>query len=835
MLVRPLLIFFIAIIPALVRGQDHGLIFNGQEHPMDKRTGVNFTASKPLAVSGNLNIAFDFRLIPGQRDYYGYIFRLLNESGFNIDLLYDQKKFGNKNIKLILDQEISNIGLMLDTAQLFNQWTNVSFSMNPRRGQIRVTIGDRHFSDTLKKKNALPAFWFVMGANDLPNYRSNDVPSMIVKDVKINIDDRAAYFWPLHDADGAVIYDELSHKKAIVRNPVWITSSPNEWHEEFRSASAGAAVTAFDCEGGVIYVLSSDRLQAYHILTKRIRSVIYASPHVIKDGAGLLFNPIDRKLYYYFLDNQYITKIDPVSGAWEKGDLDYPRLTVNWQTAKAFSVQDSAAYFFGGYGQLSYKNDVVRYHFPTKSWTVYKSKGITPRYLSAMAIENDSIFVYGGYGSETGSQLISPAYHFELYGAKLGELDFHKIQTVKKKRMDFVPASSMVYIPESNDFYALIFSNYIQHTKLNLIRWDRQNETPDALASDIPFTFIDIRSHADLFLNGNKTKLIALKQYKNENDSTQIAAYTLAFPPGLPPEAGSTSAMYWIVIGLLGMVVGSYALAKSRKSNKAAPVSQSSVPTAPEDNIRTATKIPYPTQVSLFGPFEVQSAGESLTRQFTPLLKELFLLILIYTIRENGISSKQIDEILWHSKTQKDAKNNRSVNIAKLRNLLDGIGSLAVVMDGGNWRMLIKDDVYIDLNAYTHLIANRSLPDSAPKLAHFVTKEIKGGLLEHTDFDWLDRFKSEIHNQLVDLLTEILSDPAQGLDIKENAIDRLFSLDPLNETALFAKCKLLKEQGKHSLALKRYEQFAAEYRLIYNIDFHLSFDQLIKSSSIPNA
>src|SRR5258708_2431723 len=81
--------------------------------------------------------------------------------------------------------------------------------------------------------------------------------------------------------------------------------------------------------------------------------------------------------------------------------------------------------------------------------------------------------------------------------------------------------------------------------------------------------------------------------------------------------------------------------------------------------------------IYLFGQFQVfDKEGSDITRLFTPLLKELFLIIVLYTIRNGrGISSEGLNEILWHDKPEKDAKNNRSVNLAKLKTVHEKVGN----------------------------------------------------------------------------------------------------------------------------------------------------------------
>ncbi|MCK7531345.1 MAG: hypothetical protein MZV63_10075 [Marinilabiliales bacterium] len=78
----------------------------------------------------------------------------------------------------------------------------------------------------------------------------------------------------------------------------------------------------------------------------------------------------------------------------------------------------------------------------------------------------------------------------------------------------------------------------------------------------------------------------------------------------------------------------------------------------------------YSSSLRRFSGYQFQR-GTDITRKFTPLLKELFLLILFNSIKNDmGISNEKIIEILWHGFSESSANNNKAVNIAKLRAIL---------------------------------------------------------------------------------------------------------------------------------------------------------------------
>jgi len=838
MSIKNIIVLFISIIPQVLFAQDYGLLFNGQESALDQRTGVHFTSEKPFTVHENLAVEYNFSLIRGQSDYYGYFFRILNKNGFNIDLVYDQKRFGNKNIKLIIGQNFSDIGLSVDTTELFDDWNKLKIAIDFKTSKVKLLIGDSVYEDSFSSTAIGEKFEFVMGANNLANYRSTDVPSMRVKDVKVSVDGKLKYHWPLNSIFGTQTVDIISEREAEVQNPVWIRSSAEEWNSELEERVYGTVVTAFDSERDLVYMMSPHEFIEYNIQSKKKRKITYDRPHIINEGAGMLFNTLDGMLYLFFLDNRFISAIDPKKGEWQNRDIDYDKLTTYWQTAKAFSKKDSSVYFFGGYGQLNYKSELIKYHFPTNSWHNISIEHVSPRYLSSIAVVEDSLYIYGGYGSESGSQMINPEYSFERYSASIHDYKFSEPIIVNHRDQDFVPVNSLIYLPNSESFYTLTFPNYKLNTQLQLVSWRKGENEIKALGNSIPFKFKDIRSYADLFITKQQTKLITVNLYKDDDDSTNIGIYSLSFPPNGASISNNYISPLLAVVSIITVLAFLFIAIRKIKNRTAKGIDEP-ITTRP-DEINSNDFEQHPTissqstqslhlqNIQLFGGFKISNDITSVINQkLTPLLKELFLLILIHTLKGNGITPKEIEEILWSDKSLKDARNNRSVNLAKLRRLFENVEGISITNNNGNLQVIVEEAIFVDFREYLRIMSSAKSLTDTDYIEPFLAVVSKGGFLDHSHYAWLDKFKSEIHNQIIDNLTEIIHHQTISDPIKEVALETIFRLDPLNETALINKCRMLKKQGKHSLAKKTYEQFVTEYYSIYNIDFTLSFDKII--------
>ncbi len=287
---------------------------------------------------------------------------------------------------------------------------------------------------------------------------------------------------------------------------------------------------------------------------------------------------------------------------------------------------------------------------------------------------------------------------------------------------------------------------------------------------------------------------------------------------------------YWFVFVLIIdlLIFGAVQLRKRRIRNIQA---RTTYPAEPATEQRVNNEIPEFTPpvrsaVYLFGNFHIYDAqGNNITRKFTPLLKELFLLLLIYT-PEKGITSEKLREILWFDKNEQSAKNNRAVNMGKLRTLLESVGEIGITNRNGSWELLLNDKaVYVDYLEYINLCQASRITsrEGIDELLHLVQS---GGLLTDTHYEWLDRFKSRSSDFIIDTFTQYAETRINRVEQPDLALriaGVIFRFDPLNEFALQLRIQGYVALGKHSLAKKAYERFAKEYSETYGQKFDKSF------------
>lgn len=238
--------------------------------------------------------------------------------------------------------------------------------------------------------------------------------------------------------------------------------------------------------------------------------------------------------------------------------------------------------------------------------------------------------------------------------------------------------------------------------------------------------------------------------------------------------------------------------------------------------------LPTKSAIYTFGALLVYDKnGEDITKKFSPLIKELLSILIIYS-KENGVTSEQLKEMLWYDKSDSSARNNRAVNIGKLRALLDTVGEYEITNNNGSWLLLPKD-IFIDYYEYERVIAEPH-PLTKSNLSLLLALSKGGVLLMSNDYEWADRYKSKVSDQLIDLLTKYSHtlNSSNDADLLMTIAEVISKYDPVSETALSIRCRTFTETNKAYMAKSTYEKFCKEYRMLYNEDYGQTLADVLK-------
>lgn len=821
------------MLPALLAAGDglsqssYGLRFSSHEVVQEKRTALNLTSTGPLCFRKKGEIAFDFNLLPYKESYFGYILRIVADNDENVDLVYNQQ---DRSINFLIGENFSK-KFYIDSAALFNKWTRIAVSIDPASREAAVAVEGRQVARGHLQTGNPACIKVLFGTNAFEGFQTTDIPPMNIRDIVVKEGDAIRYNWPLSEVAGDTATDRQEGKTAAVKNPVWINPRHNHWRLAQTWEVNGYPAVAFDRNTEVFYLVTGDTL--YHLSFKNGQAAGTALSQRLENllpGNQAVFDPYNNKLYSFYADERKAGTYDAANRRW---DVAYTPggLTVFWQANKFFSRSDSSLYILCGYGQMQYKNLVQRYRPSAASWDTVSVSGerLVPRYLAAVGAttNGDTAYILGGYGSNSGSQVINPRHQYDLMAFYVKDHSFHKLYQLKEPGVQFAFANSLVPDPDGQHYYALTFPDNQFHTSLQLIRGSLSEPVYTQLADEIPYSFHDIRSFADLYFCSTSKLLTAVTMHTNSDQRTTVNVYTLEFPGAAVATAVSArkqiSRWYiWASVISLALVIFIIYYYRFRRK-PSLPATQATAPPAPV----IATPEPpaeapgQQADIHCFGTFEVlDKDGQDLTRSFTPLLKELFLLIAIHTIRTGkGISSDKLYATLWPDKSSKEAQNNRSVNMVKLKAILDKLAPCTFVKEADRWSLQYDATrIRIDLAVFQELLAQpRPLSKTGVKQMLAILR--RGAFLPDAGYGWLEDIQSGISADVLDVLTGAAPQFKAAPELLIEMADGIFLVDPVSEEALLLKCSSLVTLGRHSLAKALFNKFTKEYLHLYGEEF----------------
>jgi len=245
---------------------------------------------------------------------------------------------------------------------------------------------------------------------------------------------------------------------------------------------------------------------------------------------------------------------------------------------------------------------------------------------------------------------------------------------------------------------------------------------------------------------------------------------------------------------------------------------------------QVAKQKPEVNYIQLFGDFKVlDKNGNEITSLFTPKLKQLFLIILLYSQRnKNGISTKELTDILWQGHSSQSAKNSRGVTIRKLRLILESLDSVQINFHIDRWSMVFSGSVYCDYVECLKLLKREKIHDTDFNLNFYHIIQ-EGELFKGESYDWLDDFKGAIGNNIVDILLKFISELTIEHDneLILKLTDRILETDPVSDQALAFKLKALIKQNNYNLAKFTFDRFCLLYEEMYGEKFTRKFDELV--------
>lgn len=837
---------------------DYGLYLKSHTVSAVERTTLYLDDNQPFPIKNDFTISFQIYVRTNEPDF-GSILHLHTNTNQYIRFSFvagEERHFP----ALVLNEGI----ITIDTPIEREKWLDVSLHLRLKDNVIEVDYDNKKVSAMVPledTKNISALF------GQMENYLA-DVAPINLRNITVTQDGKQTREWKLWKHNDDVCYD--MKEKAIARaiHPFWLIDNHIEWKLIHQAHIPGKLDVAFNAREALFYLVKPQSIEVLDEKgTLRQKITIREGYPAVEYPNHLLYDTLTNKLISYYLKKGSTSYFSFDTSKWSNVERNMDEAS-NYNHARTFNPADSSFYFFGGYGFYQYRNDLFRMKSGSyKLEQVEYERPLYPRYYAAMAIVGDELFVFGGRGNKYGKQELSTHFYFGLCAINLKTNQSRMVWQRNSPQEDgTLMASSMYFEPSDSSFYAVSMSKGGVLWKISMkdsvyteVSKPIYNESN---YQDCDFSLYSSPAHGKLFLVLDKIL----------NDHTHnVYIYSINMPlvnEGDIRQSANTTIVnghkYLYITGIILLLIAAgmifYRSRCSNRKDKTITIKEiEEVPViighhnTPEQpliagqhtimqekgNIQETDAVSAKTtnyydrsraSISLCGCFNVRDKdGNDITSNFTPRLKHLLILLILYTEKnEQGILASKTTEILWPEKEETSARNNRNVNLRKLRVLLESIGDVEVITENNFLRIKWGTTVFCDYHTLLTCTQQLEQEKSEELLNRILELLLYGPLLPNTIFDWLDDFKDAYSSHSIDLLKNLLD-----IEIQRNhqemiirLADIMFLHDPLNEEALAAKCAVLSAQGKKGIARNLYDRFCKEYRDSMGENYKIPFADL---------
>lgn len=806
-----------------------GLKFHGSEQPINQRTSYDVFGDHAVEFKDQFDLTFNLALYPTTE--FGYIVRIKNKSDNRIFHLFYDGQGGNLVFKFNEEGKNNLIVATIDRNSLVNDhWFEMKVAFDLKSDSIHLTIHNQTFSAAVEKLPDVYHPVVLFGKSD----HIIDVPSFALKDLSIGNTEK--YSFDFNEREGNGVHDINGDVIGNVSNPEWLINDAYHWkyHISFNSKSVAGA--NYNTEKKEVYYFNRDTLQLYNVRTGDTDIKVFNEQSPVRLFLGMNFvNTKTNKLYsyetYYPHPNQdykgpTVASLDLNTFEWTAENFDQLSSPLHHH-GTYFNQATEEHTIYGGFGNMRYGKEFFSYNIQKKKWDTlggFTGDFLSPRYFTSMGYseKNNSLYIFGGMGNESGEQTVGRKYLYDLYKIDLTTKKISKLWEIEWKGDNVVPVRRMV-IADDSTFYTLCYPEHVSESLLKLYRFSMKDGQHTILGDSIPIRSDKIATNANLYYDKGLNSLFAIVQEFDDDIASRMKVYSLSFPPITASELenysakdNKTSTAIFIAVALLIALIVFYVVYKKYSVKDSVNL---------ESDIRTldlstkAEQATRPSSIYLFGELTVRDRkNKDITYMFSAQLKQILCLILQYSATEGGIASQKLSNILWPDKPADKVKNSRGVTINHLRKALSELDGIELIFEKGYFKLEHTDAFYCDYTRCMEIISTNTLDQHKDELIAIISR---GKFLQLSDHELYDSFKEEVEKKLepVLLLEMEKSFEAELYQTTIAFAEGIANIDPLNEVAMNFQLKALQRLKMNDEARIRYQTFVIEYKKVMGSEY----------------
>lgn len=814
-----------------------GLVFSSNDSLIAKRTSyVVFNKQAPV-LKGNVHVSFD--LLLWDINHLGYVFMAADdENSYSLSYLNTDNTY---TLNLNIDRVSNKLKIPLnDDLIKKRKWIKVDVGFDLEHNTVNLCIDGKCY-----KSGGFP-FNHQLNGNITfgKNQYYTEVPNMAIKNVRIS-DESATYTFPLNEWKGNVTHNDAGDATGRVENPKWLINDSYFWRPLYQHHFNQVAGVNFDEANERLVMYKKDSVLFYNVRTSQQYMQVSQNclPVPMLLGKSII-NTRQNTLNVY-------EPFDIRDGKPTIATLNLQ--TLKWETVGRallptqrhhhnvfYNTAQDTMFLFGGYGSFKYHKSFFKYDGTADKWVEAEFKGdkINPRFFSAGGYTGkpDEVYIFGGYGNESGSQVIGGKQFYDLYRVNLKTHIINKCWNIKAQRDTFVPANNLILSHDKKYFYALCYPHEVFKTSLKLYRFSVKDGSHEVVSAPIPVTSEKIETDINLFYNSKADAFYCVIQEFTDPNNSTVRVFALTGTPVSQAQYLQANALkkkyptalqyVLTAAGILLLLLLGWLVKRRSNKYKAINTPAEEIPSSPQSGqVYQMQK----NAVYLLGEFIVFDKNKrDITYLFSPKIKQLFLLILLHSNNGKGIGAKKISAAMWPDKDLAKTKNLRGVTFNHLRSAISDLEGIQLQFVNDCYLFIIDDNFFCDYLTILHdahqLTASADIFDE--KSYHLLTR---GSLLPDAADTWLDDYK----RQYDDLLMDTLRPQLQKLYAEKNfkqllVISKLIlMIDPFNDDAFKYELKGIKHLKGIEQARKFYDHFTHEYQRSLGEDYALPFDKLL--------
>lgn len=810
-------------------GEKHinGLLFSPSAERINDRTSLILFENKPLKLKDTFRIDFDLAIWDIKQ--FGYILRIINESKQEINFAF-VNFYGEDKIYLDFHSPITHKSVQIPfSAQDIDEkrWLPITiiFDLKADRAEV-ISKGISYICETIGLKNP-SQIKLAFGLHGL----NLDVPEMAIRNVRVEEIGGKKYSIPLNEVKGGKVHDDKGNEKGRVKNPNWLINRHFYWEEKTSFKSDPMTGVAYNEETNQVIITEKNTVSTYSMrYNKKEQYVFNDLPETLNQGETI-YDDENKLLYIYNLEQE--EQGEPTMAIINTKDK-----SVKYRYAQAgnrlhhhnvfLGGNKNDLYIFGGYGNHSYSNKILKYDAITDQWEQANFLGdeIYPRYFSASGrgMLPSQVLIMGGIGNESGKQEHGGRHLYDLYSLDIQTKQIKKIWEIKDIHAGAIPCSNLILNEEKTHFFTLCYPHHQGNSILQLYKFNISDGSYEIVSDSIHINTEQIETAIYLFYNSQLEEFYTVIKENTLNEQAEIRIYSLLSPPVTVSMLDSRGKlpMYWafflLLIPLVGIPVAIYLKrTKQTEEKDAAPVLPEINTERPEEEAKKEKD--KKNSVYVFGDFTVfDKSGKDISYRFSSKLRSLFALILFYSIDGEGISTDMLTAELWPDKDVNSAKNTRGVTVNRLRSILVDITGITLFHQNSKWYFSFDSDFYCDYVEYRKIIRtlNEDKTNEDENMSRLFEVLRRGTLFPNLQESWIDSQKHEYEDEIEKKLWSYM------LKLNENKkyskvveySDLFFSIDPLNEDALKLSVYALQKTGKKDQAVLLYNKFVSNYKKV---------------------